>query len=192
MKLFRGLIAIAVSGSIILASCQKAETLPSGCVDNGAMSFLKVGNELVYDYTDIATLDDELIITVSGKTEDGAYILDLTEGGAYVETTGDTRYMRECDEWLLIDAEQDPTSSDRGFPVNRTIDQTWMEGQAGQYKVIEKNVAVSVQAGTFTCDVIRFEPTNTFDTITIYFNNQVGYVKYDGLQTQYELKSKNF
>ena len=79
----------------------------------------------------------------------------------------------------------------------RVLGDTWtyydpQNASFNDYTVYQKNVSLTVAAGTFTCDVLTFNQQGTFNTDTIWWNNSVGWVKYSGVFLDYSLTAKNF
>lgn len=191
-KVLLASLVVLFCGTVIL-SCKKSSSSDNngGCTNNGKFTFLKTGNKLVYEYSDLLSADTLLTFDIGAKSSAGSYLVNLTGGGYLVSSGGDKRYMKECNDWLLIGVTGEPTDSSKEFPATRALGQTWTMNGA-TFKVVASNVPVVTPAGTFNADKITYYQANAFNTDTIYFNNSIGYIKYDGFIDNYTLKSKNF
>ncbi|XZF13054.1 hypothetical protein ACTHGU_14805 [Chitinophagaceae bacterium MMS25-I14] len=198
----------AIAGAILCIflfatlSCKKNDSSGSsgsgGCQNNGYIKFLKVGNKWNYNYLDFFSADTSMTMEITSEPSSGVFVTTLTGGGYVVSATGNKRYTQECNDWMLVNPAIAPTAADKTYKLNRQLNDTWttIPGNittiTNSYTVIGKNVPVTVPAGTFTCDVFAYNQQGTFNTDTIYFSNEVGYIKYVGFLYEYELKSKNF
>ncbi|PZF74184.1 hypothetical protein [Taibaiella soli] len=193
--------ALLLAGAALLTACHKDDNnnpAPSNngnggntsgsCTNNGLAKFLKVGNKLVYDYSEVYTDDSVFTMEVTGTTSAGSYQFALT-GGGQVFASAPARVMRECNDWVKVSASGEPTNLT--YKLNRAQGDSWVVGSS-TYTVVEKNVTVSTPAGNFVCDKLSYYTPGTINTDTIYYNNDIGQVKYDGLLYEYTLRSKNF
>jgi hypothetical protein len=195
MKYLKQSIAILCFLSIIsFVACKKEDKSPSSesCTNNGYLKFLKVGHKLTYNYSDISTDDSLLTMEITSITSGDAYKYDLTGGGTFTGTYKN-RYIKECNDWMLVNVSTDPTSaSDKTYPTARKTGDKWTVGTTNNYLVVATGVSITTDAGIFICDKIAYNQTGAFNTDTIYYSNDIGWVKYDGWLMEYSLKSKNF
>jgi len=187
-------VLLALSG--LLASCKKeGKDGPGGdsCTNNGHTKYLKVGNKLEYEYAEFSLSEDtSMTLECVGKKGD-SYEFHITGGGQWGSAGGGKRFMKECNDWLLINEANEPVSpGNRTYQLVRKNGDTWTASSVSQYTVVQKDVSVNTRAGTFICDKITFHLEGAFNTDTIYYSNDIGTVKYDGFAMEYELKSKNF
>jgi hypothetical protein len=185
--------ALFLAGASLFTSCKK-EDKGSGesCTNNGHSKFLKVGNKLVYQYDELFSEDTMMILEAIGTTSGGATEFNITGGGAFGGAQK-KRFMKECNDWLLITTTGEPKSSDsRTYKLVRTAGDTWDAAVISHYTVLEKDVTVTTPAGNFVCDKILYTQDGAFNTDTLYYSNEVGTVKYIGFIAEYQLKSKNF
>ena len=189
----KALLLVAGFLTIGIWSCKKDDSGPS-CTSTSNFKYLKVGNWMSYDYSDLGSNDDSLRMEVQSQPSAGTYLTKLIGGGVSVQSTSDKRYTKECSDWLYVSAAGEPDlNTNKVFPANRTLNQSWaVNNNSSTYTVVGKDVSITVPAGTFTCDKLTYHSTGTINTDTIWFSNDIGYIKYDGLLFWYELRAKNF
>lgn len=153
------------------------------------MTFLTNGHTLVYDFNYFGTT---VPLTQTIKSYGNAGEFKTVWKSSVIN---DSLYSRECGG-ILYNAPRYPLISTHVFRKSTTnLNDTWtyVDGPVTtNYKVVAKNVNVTVLAGTFTCDKITAKQVGTADTDTIYFNNSIGDVIYIRAGYNYKLKSKNF
>lgn len=193
--------ALLLAGTTLLTACHKDDnnnTSPSNnggnnsgtCTNNGLAKFLKVGNKCVYDYSEVYSDDSVLTLEVTGQTSGGAYQYSISGGGQIFAQGGNTRNMKECNDWVSVSITGEPTT--KTYKLNRALGDTWTVNNVNTYTVVAKNVTVSTPAGNFVCDKLTYYTAGAFNTDTIYYSNDIGEVKYDGLFDEFTLRSKNF
>ncbi len=153
------------------------------------MSFLSNGHQLVYDFTYFGTTIP-LTHTIKSYGSKGEFKTILSSA-----LINDSVYSKECNGWLYRSPRY-PLLNTYKFRKSATaLNDAWTYTDAAvteNYLVVAKNISVTVSAGTFICDKITYKKNGTSTTDTIYFNNQVGDVKYINAGFEYKLKSKNF
>jgi len=190
------LLAIMIMATATFSACKKDDKkttpVPESCTNNGYLKFLKTGNKMEYNYLDLATDDTTLTIEYGAQASDGSYKMLLTGGGSF--TSGNpTRYIKECNDWLVVSTSPAPTyATNKTYPLIRKPGDKWTVSGVNNYTVVATGVSVTTDAGTFICDKFAYNQTGTFNTDTIYFSNEYGYIKYEGFLLEYSLKSKNF
>jgi hypothetical protein len=182
-------IITTVSIIFLISSCKKDDN--NSCSNNNYMKFLKVGNYWSYNLFDALTSEDSIGMKIESQPSAGTYFMKIYGAGTPVQIGGDKRYMKECNDWFMVDPTSEPDDNDKVYPAVRSLNQTWTVGNS-TYVVVGKDVSVTVPAGTFTADKLTFHSAGTINTDTIWFSNDVGYIKYVGLVYDYELRSKNF
>jgi hypothetical protein len=184
-----------------LNSCKKEETksepepepVPTPVVTDTCgtplMTFLKNGNQLVYDFT------------ISGSTVPLTHKIKTYGSKGEFKTVissslyTDSVYSKECKGWMQRSPRYPLLSSYKSRKSVTAVNDTWTYSDGAitaTYIVLAKNISVTVGAGTFVCDKINYKQNGSANTDTIYFSNEVGDVKYIGTGFDYKLKSKNF
>jgi hypothetical protein len=196
-KSLKALLGIAFVTLLIVSGCKKDNDTtsaptpaPVDTCGTPSMSFLANGRVLKYNYTVFGNTDT-LAITIKSYGANDEFQFLLVYGGTPVDTT----YGKECGGWLYRSDSYPLLSTYKDRKSTTAVNDTWNYSDASvtaTYKVIAKNVSVTVTAGTFVCDKITYHDVSTINTDTLYFNNTVGDVKYNGALFDYELKSKNF
>lgn len=172
------------------SSCSKS------CVNN----FEFVGNNKIRTYSlkkNIYVPDTMMTLTYTTSSSSGVFDFAITSSPT--NSLQDKGYFYPCDDNLFFSATSasDAQSGENIYsPFTTNIGTAWSKklsgGSTAALKVIEKNVSVTVLAGTFVCDKITSRVGNSLNLDTVYWNPKVGEVKYDGMILDYELSGKNF
>lgn len=192
-----GITSICLLGITAIVSCKKEDdkktTPKETCTNNGYLKFLNVGNKWNYSYWEFSSSEDTFIsYSISSQTSAGSYKFDISGGGTLAGAYK-TRYIKECNDWMLVNTSNDPTNADdKSYPAIRKTGDKWTVGTTNNYTVVETGVSVTTPAGTFKCDKIAYAQTGAFNVDTIFYSNDIGWIKYDGWFMGYELTSKNF
>ncbi len=167
----------------------------SNACTGGNFNFLTVGNHWESSFFGSFISSDTLILaTVLEETEPG--IFKLTTYTEPNNQLNGTYYLQDCGDFLLRSQTLPIKPEDQYMKGNRAVDDAWQytdrtSGVVSNYKVLQKNVSVTTPVGTFPCDKISYHQSGTFNTDTIYLNNDYFFIKYSGI-FEYELISKNF
>jgi hypothetical protein len=133
-------------------------------------------------------------VTYSSSTASDVYMATSVSDQGSLNYTD---YFHPCNNNLYIgttvSAAQTSTQVDQ--VSNSMLNSSWTENfnsTISNYKVIAKNVSVTVPAGTFSCDKITYQQNGAANVDTIFWNSSVGNVKYNGVFLAYEALYKNF
>lgn len=159
---------------------------------NATFPFLKAGNQLQYSFQSIFITDTAFSVNF---TADGNAFKN-TQTFLPSASVGIT-WLKECTGNLALSGSSASVDcANIFFKGNRVVGDSWTfttsSGNTATHAVVAKNVSVTVPAGTFICDKMTYSTVGGFNTDTLYFNNDVSFVKYEGLIGNYQLKSKNF
>ena len=188
-------LGFAILSMATLNSCKKEEkkTTKESCTNSGNLKYLKVGNKWVYNYAELSLSEDTLAtLEITSFTSGDAYKIDITGGGTFFGANRN-RYVKECNDWFLVNPSGDPGfANDKSYPLIRKAGDKWTIAGSNNYEVLATGVSVKTEAGTFICDKITYAQSGAFNVDTIYYSNEVGWIKYVGFLFEYDLKSKNF
>ncbi len=184
---------------ILFANCTKEgdEAIVGGvfgksCVNNRKATFLSVGHWWDYSYIEPAStfIDTTLFINIIDVIADVYH--------SYIDTItaeiGNHRYQKECNDTLYTSREPGAINSDVDFILlNRFQDQKWKtyHGEA-EYEVVTKDTSVYAAFDTLVCDMLYYHRRDAGTTDTIFFSNEVGFIKYYTANYRYDLFNKNF
>ncbi|MEM9545975.1 MAG: hypothetical protein AAGA77_08375 [Bacteroidota bacterium] len=181
---------------VTITSCSDAD---SNCNVNN-FKFLQDGNELTYEFAGFACLfSDRLKVSYFAGEENGFVITNecFLSGSEEFSTEFARVPIHECSgDLYALDAEGKFMTDNFRYKGNRSLGDTWTNidenNVSATYTVLEKDISVEVPEGTHICDMISYAQEGAFNVDTIYFNNEVGFVKYSGILQEYALLEKNF
>lgn len=192
-------IGVAFLSFELLTGCKKSKdeeetvtptpTTPADTCGTPLMSFLADGHILTYDFT---YFSNTFVLTMKTKSYGNAGEFKTILSSTLIN---DSVYSRECGGWLYRSAAYPLLNTYKYRKSSTAVNDTYTYSDAAVtavYKVIAKNVSITVPAGTFICDKITYKQNGTINTDTLYFNNSVGDIKYVGSAFDYKLKTKNF
>lgn len=193
--------AFLLLATVTIFSCKKDNNDNSSASCTNLTGWLANGHELVYENSPIVIAADTLY---SNFTDVGGGVfkaISKYDDGTIYPTQ--TVYIQPCGNSIYQATTQDMANKQEAFRVDGSVGDSWTTTltSAGGATVTtvntiqEKNVSVTVAAGTFSC--IKFHQVATISTggsvtTDIYMNNSVGAVVVDGTTTHYELARKNF
>jgi len=162
--------------------------------------FIEDGNELIYEFAGLTCLFNDRLKT-SFIAESENVVFGINECYLSTEEANKTELSRvrttECSGNIYI-LDDDGEFADDSFRYKgiRALGESWTNVDANNikstYTVIALDVSVTVPEGTHSCDKITYFQEGAINVDTFYFNNEVGFVKYDGIFQSYELLEKNF
>ena len=186
-------------GSLTIFSCKKSKDANPTCANN--TGWLRNGHQAVYVNTPVFIFADTLYATfeeVSGGVFKSTSKFD--DGTVYPTQSN---YIQACDNSVYQAATSDLANKQEVYRVDGTVGDTWTfttTSTGGNTittttTITEKNVSITVPAGTFVC--IRFHQVSTSSaggsaTTDTYINNVAGPVLVDGTSVHYELARKNY
>ncbi len=175
---------------------------PDGTKDCSVQNFkfLKDGNELIYEFASLACLFDDRMKTSFIAEGENSFI---STNECYLSTMEEVKTelskvtTTECSgDIYVLDMAGEFMEENFRYKGERSTGDTWTHvddnNVSATYTVIEKDVSIEVLEGIHICDKISYFQEGTINVDTLYFNNSVGFVKYDGLLLSYELLEKNF
>ena len=186
-------------GTLTIFSCKKDDNNIPTCANN--TGWLKNNHEAVFVNTPIFISADTLYTTFAevspgvfkstSKFDDGTVYptqsnyIQACNNSIYQATTSSLVYKQEIYriDGIVGDNWTSTTTSSGGNTITTTS------------TITEKNVSITVPAGTFVC--IRFTQVSTSSaggsvTTDTYINNNAGPVLIDGTSVHYELARKNY
>ena len=188
------LTSIFLSALLFTSSCHDEDNEANGCM-GGTFNFLTVGNHWESSFSgSLFSSDTLLMATVLEETEPGIFKLrTYSEPNNHLDAT---YYLQDCGDFLLRSATLPIRQEDKYMKGTRSVGDSWQYTDratniVSNYQVLAKNVSITTPLGTFTCDRISYYQEGSFNTDTMYINNDYLFIKYDGI-IQYELISKNF
>ena len=195
--------SLMLFGTLTICSCKKDSNnnnnANAACVNN--TKWLANGHEVVFVNTPIFIAADTMYATYE-EVSTGVFksTSSFDDGSVY---PAQNNYMQACDNNIFQAATPDLANKQEVYRVDGNVGDTWTltSSSAGGYTITtittisEKNVSVTVPAGTFVC--IKFHQVSTSSaggsaTTDTYVNNDVGPVLVDGTSVHYELARKNY
>ncbi len=183
--------AVALMSISVLTGCKKDSDDDSTPAPT-TFTFLGDGRQLEYSFNSIFLPDTSFTVNL---TADGGAFKNVQI--FYPSVNKDSTWLKECGTNLAISGTSSSVDcANIFFKGTRAVGDSWSfttsSGSTATHAVVEKNVSVTVAAGTFICDKMTYRSTTSITTDTLYFNNQYSFIKYEGLLGNYELRSKNF
>lgn len=173
----------------LLSSCSKG--LPTN-----NFTYIKVGNKQTYQYKAFLSFDTIATQTITSVDDKGVYVLDVQtspmgSGNAkyYLYPEGNALYASD------VSAEDVLKKTNINDKINNAVGDSWTTlNQGNTYKstVVAKNVPITTSLGTFNCDKIAITSSTALVRDTVYFNDAVGQIFYDGLTAKMTLIGKNY
>lgn len=185
---------------LIVSACKKADS-NNGNDDCGAADsfpFMATGHEITYSYEEFLGQSGEYTHTYGEQDANGNFKITLTGTPKPSALTGiDYFYYRACGDKFLGGLTSESGSNNWQYKANAQAGESWSHniggGGTANYNVLETGLTVNTLGGDIPdCAKITYNQVGTINTDTIYWCDQVGWVKYDGFLFSYELKSKNF
>lgn len=176
-------------------SCISDDNEPDEGVCGGSDHFpyMEEGNQWTYQLESFFMADAEMTVTIAEPLEPGKFKV-LIDSDLIDEPIENFWYA--CGENIsqMNTATDDPINNifRKNDPAIGTIWEGNNNNEVGKYEVIDKNVTVTTDAGSFVCDKITFHIEDAFNVDTIYESSNYGTIKYDGIFLKYELSQKNF
>ncbi|HKR05877.1 MAG TPA: hypothetical protein VJY62_14675 [Bacteroidia bacterium] len=179
---FKAALLIIITG-IVISGCKKDDE--HGC-GTPLMTFLADGHKFRYAHSGYLGFVDTVDITIKKYGTDGVFqFLQVGMGGHY-----DTLYLKECDGWLYRSSDSSMFAAEKIRKSITAVGEVWTSST--KYRVTAKNVSITVPAGTFICDEIKYDETSAYPGV-LYFNNTAGEIKdHGGKGASRTLISKNF
>ena len=187
----------------VLSSCTKDEFgVPSDC--KNLTGWLKKGYQWTYAFHSPYIHADTLTLTVDDEIRPGVFAVSTVADDTNFYAVG-TKYLQPCYQDIYISGESSMKIAFITYKVDGSVGEKWhysMPTSRGytatvSSEIVEKDVPVTVDAGTFSCLHIFEELTSTdttaLDVTTDYFlNNDIGIVKVHSTLQDYSLARKNF
>ncbi|MDB5226881.1 MAG: hypothetical protein JWN78_1074 [Bacteroidota bacterium] len=190
--------------TISISSCKKSSNstnnnnIPGNCVNN--TGWVRDGHSWVYTNEPIYIFADSLFVTMESA---GSGIFKSTS--TFDNGTPFSGYAKPCGNYIYQAADAAMTNAQIAYYVDGNINDTWSSvvTSTGGYTVTntftitDKNVSITVPAGTFSCLVIHItshstQPGSLTVETDLYMNNTYGMIETDGNTSHYELVRKNF
>ncbi|EPR68152.1 hypothetical protein ADICYQ_2872 [Cyclobacterium qasimii M12-11B] len=187
-------MAIILISSLNL-SCISDDNEPEEgvCGENDNFPYMKEGNQWTYQLESFFMADAEMIVTIAEPLEPGMFKVSINSD-LISEPIENIWYSCGDNISQMNSATDDPLNNifRKNDPAIGTIWEGNNNNDVGRYEVIDKNVNVTTDAGSFVCDKIIFHIEDAINVDTIYESSSYGTIKYDGLFLNYELSQKNF
>ncbi len=176
---------------LMINACGKDEGI---CANGSNFTYLNVGNKWTYNLEVFLSEPETFELEVGEELESDVFRIDYTTTSPLFP---EEAIWAACGSNIsVIESLEEPDLTTNIIIKNDpTVGEIWSgtsAGGSGTFEVIEKNVAVTTPAGTFSCNKISVNVSGTFNVDTIYQSAEAGLIKYDGLLLSYELISKNF
>lgn len=189
-------IPVLFFAAILVSSCEKSN---STTCDSSRFPFLQTGHRLtysIYGFLSGSFTPEDYVFNIGSKDANDNYLLTFDPNPNLSSALLTPQYRRACGSKLSAGAVPVLDDANCSMDLDVAAGGSWTKqgtnGITTTYRVIADNVPITVQAGTYNCKVLTYRQTGGINTDSIFWNNQVGYVKYVGLGVAYELKSKNF
>jgi hypothetical protein len=185
---------------MMLSACKKADNSDDtdNCGPADEFPFMVTGHELTYTYEEFLGGSGDYTHTYGEQDSDGNFKISLSGNPKPSALTDiDFFYYRACGNKFLGGLTPGSGSSNWQYKANAQVGEYWTHAIEGggtvTFKVLETGLTVSTIAGAIPdCAKITYNQTGAPNTDTIFWSDQVGWVKYDGVSFDYELKLKNF
>ena len=196
----RNLLAmLTLLGVITISSCKKDNDSNPGCTNN--TGWLRNGNEAVFENTSIFLAADTLY-TSFAEVSTGVFrsTSKFDDGTVYpIQTT----YLQACGNSIYQAETADLANKKEVYRIDGNVGDAWTYTSTSFggntittiTTIAEKNVSVTVPAGTFVCIKLRQVSTSSAGgsaTTDTYINNSAGPVLVEGSSVNYELARKNY
>lgn len=185
---------------LVFSACKKAESNNDDCGATDFFPFMATGHELTYAFEENFGLGvfGDYTYTYGEQDANGNFKVAVTGNPKPTALTDiDFVYYRACGDKFLSGLAPGSGSNNWLYKANAQAGESWTQalsnGGTANYKVLEAGLTVGTLGGDVpNCAKIIYNQSGTLNTDTIYWSDQVGWVKYKGSLFEYELKSKNF
>ena len=197
----RNLVAVfMLLGTLTIFSCQRDPVVDNpDCANN--TGWLRNGHELVYVSSPIYIFADTLYTSISEVSPGVFKSSSKFDDGTMFPTS--SVYVQACNNSIYQAAAQDLAGKQEIYRIDGNVGDTWtatVTSSGGNTittltTISQKNVSVTVPAGTFVCTKFRQVSTSSAGgsvTTDSYLNNVAGLVLADGTSVHYELARKNW
>lgn len=197
---FQKITLLIIPALLAFSACKKADNNndTDNCGPADQFPFMATGHELTYTYEEVLGGAGDYTHTYGEQDADGNFKISLSGNPKpLVLTDIDFFYYRACGDKFLGGITPGSGSDNWQYKANAQKGEYWTHAIGGgvtvTYKVVEAGLTVNTLAGDIPdCAKITYNQAGAFNTDTIYWSDQVGWVKYDGFSFSYELKLKNF
>lgn len=195
------LAALLLLGISTISSCKKDDPDNNNVTCANNTGWLRNGHEAVYANSPLFIAADTLYATFS-EVSTGVFktTSKFDDGTLYPVQVN---YQQPCDNQIYQAMTADMANKQEVYRVDGNVGDTWTftttstQGNSitTTTTITEKNVSVTVPAGTFVC--LKFQQVSVSSaggsvTTNTYINNNAGPVLVDGTTVHYELARKNY
>ena len=197
---FQKITLLACAALLTFSACKKDDDGDGNkaCGSADEFPFMATGHQLTYAYNEFLGNDGDYTHTYGEQDANGNFKIALTGNPKPLVLEGvDFFFYRACGDKFLGGLTAGSGSDNWQYKANAQAGETWTHnidgGGTANYAVLETGLTVNTLAGAIPdCAKITYNQAGAFNTDTIYWTDNVGWVKYDGFLLAYELKSKNF
>jgi hypothetical protein len=199
-KSFPKIALFAALVLLVVSACKKAESNNDDCGATDFFPFMATGHEMTYAFEEHFGLGafGDYTYTYGEQDANGNFKVAVSGNPKPTALTGiDFVYYRACGDKFLGGLSSESGSNNWQYKADAKAGESWSQalanGSTANYKVLEAGLTVGTLAGDIpNCAKITYNQAGAPNVDTIYWSDQVGWVKYKGSLFEYELKSKNF
>lgn len=191
------LLLCAAAALSMLASCKKDNGNDDCGGPNPNFPFMETGHSITFAYDELFGSSGDVTYTYGDQNADGSFNVSVSGTPKPAALAGiDNFFYKACGDKFYTGIETIAGGDNWQYKANAKAGESWthkFDGGQATYTVLEDGLTVSTIAGDIpNCAKITYQQALTFNTDTVYWSDQIGWVKYDGFLLSYELKSKNF
>ena len=195
---FQKITLFACATILAFSACKKDNNGNDDCGAADKFPFMVTGHQLTYSYDEFLGSSGDYTQTYGEQDANGNFKVTFAGSPLPTSLSGiDVFYYRACGDKFLTGITSESGSDNWQYKANAQAGESWTHaidgGGSATYSVLEDGLTVNTLAGAIPdCAKITYNQAGTFNTDTIYWSDQVGWVKYEGFLLTYELKAKNF
>lgn len=201
--MFRNVSVCCLMALVLVSSCIEDDAaIPDDC-DNRT-GWLETGHQWVYDFQSPFVYADTISLTVNREVRPGVYEVTTVADDTTLYRVS-YRYMQPCGNDIFISSQESMQIAFVTYKVDGEVGEKWrysyptsrgfMSTTASE--IVEKDVLVTVPAGTFSClhiyeEISSTDPTSLVQSSNYYLNNEHGLIRVVTGTEEYNLVRKNY